>query len=100
MRGSVGRVEPLLKRRLLEEQDKGFRCYYAAKWGGQKEWGEGGPGEETGQMHLGGEQKDRHCLPMDRPGLGPWFDPHRGQKTEHVSLEPRGERRKDKLASY
>ena len=30
-----------------------FRCYYAAKWGGQKEKGAGG--EETGQMHVGGE---------------------------------------------
>jgi hypothetical protein len=42
-----------LVRRLLEEQDKVFRCYYAAKWGGQKKQGAGG--EETGQMHLGGE---------------------------------------------
>ena len=39
-----------LVRRLLEEQD---RCYFAAKWGGQKEQGTGG--EETGQMQLGGE---------------------------------------------
>ena len=36
---------------LLEEQDMGFRCYCAAKWGGKKEQGAGG--EETGQMHLG-----------------------------------------------
>ena len=40
-------------RRLLEEQDKVFRCYYAAKWGGQQ--GQGAGGKETGQMHLGGE---------------------------------------------
>ena len=44
-------IRERLVRRLLEEQDKGFRCYYAAKWGGQKEQGAGG--EETGQMHLG-----------------------------------------------
>ena len=31
-----------LVRRLLEEQDKVFRCDYAAKWGGQKKQGEGG----------------------------------------------------------
>ena len=43
-------IRERLVRRLLEEQDKGFRCYYAAKWGGQKEKGAGG--EETGQMHL------------------------------------------------
>ena len=30
-------IRERLVRRLLEEQDKGFRCYYAAKWGGQKE---------------------------------------------------------------
>ena len=29
-----------LVRRLLEEQDTIFRCYYAAKWGGQQ--GQGG----------------------------------------------------------
>ena len=39
-----------LVRRLLEEPDKGFRCYYAAKWGGQNKQGAGG--EETGRMHL------------------------------------------------
>jgi hypothetical protein len=43
-----------LVRRLLEEQDKVFRCYYASKWGGQKKQGAGG--EETGQMHpVGGK---------------------------------------------
>ena len=46
-------IRESLVRRLLEEQDKVFRCYYAAKWGGQKEKGAGG--EETGQMHVGGE---------------------------------------------
>ena len=46
-------IREKLVRRLLEEQDKVFRCYYAAKWGGQKEKGAGG--EETGQMHVGGE---------------------------------------------
>ena len=46
-------IRERLVRRLLEEQDKVFRCYYAAKWGGQKEQGTGG--EETGQMQLGEE---------------------------------------------
>ena len=46
-------IRERLVRRLLEEQDKVFRCYYAAKWGGKKELGAGG--EETGQMHLRGE---------------------------------------------
>ena len=46
-------IREKLVRRLLEEQDKVFRCYYAAKWGGKKELGAGG--EETGQMQLGGE---------------------------------------------
>ena len=41
-----------LVRRLLEEQDKVFRCDYAAKWGGQKKQGAGG--QETGKMQLGG----------------------------------------------
>ena len=45
-------IRESLVRRLLEEQDKVFRCYYTAKWGGQKEKGAGG--EETGQMHVGG----------------------------------------------
>ena len=38
--------------RLLEEH-KVFRCYYAAKWGGQQK--QGSVGEEKGQMHLGGD---------------------------------------------
>jgi hypothetical protein len=42
-----------LVRRLLEEQDKTFRCYYASKLRGQQ--GQGAGGKETGQMHLGGE---------------------------------------------
>jgi hypothetical protein len=28
-------IRERLVRQLLEEQDKVFRCYYAAKWGGQ-----------------------------------------------------------------
>ena len=35
-------IRERLVRRLLEDQDKVFRCYYAAKWGGQKEQGAGG----------------------------------------------------------
>ena len=49
----VGSEQPCHKSTIMAK--KGFRCCrcYYAKWGGQKEKGAGG--EETGQMHLGGE---------------------------------------------
>ena len=38
-----------------EEQDKVFRCYYAAKWGGQKEKGR----RRRGDIHAGEEGQKR-----------------------------------------
>ena len=38
-------------RRLLEEQDTVFGCYYTAKWGNKA--GQSGGGEEAGQRHIG-----------------------------------------------
>ena len=54
-----------LVRRLLEEQDKVFRCYRAEKWGGQNKQGAGG--EKTGQrgniqVHRGNIQVHTHTL--------------------------------------
>ena len=42
-----------LVRRLLEEQDTVFGCYYAAKLGNRGKVKQSGGGEETGQRHIG-----------------------------------------------
>ena len=48
-------IRERLVKRLLEEQDKVFRCYYAANWGGQKEPVAGGRrGDRTDEPRGGG----------------------------------------------
>jgi hypothetical protein len=74
-------IRERLVRRLLEKQDKGFRCYYAAKWGGKKEQGAGG--EETGQMHLGGDVYVT-CRDMGGEGEGRGQEERRHRKYTHA----------------